>query len=99
MNKYNFIDRLNRKYFKSLENKKLIKKSISFNTTLKNSIRNKITSKLNEESKKHSKVILTKRCILTGRKSQINKNFNVSRLCLLRLFRKCSIPGIRKSSW
>ena len=99
MNKYILIDKLNRNYFKSSENKKIVKKGIIFNRILKSSVRNNISFNLNEESKKHSKVILTKRCILTGRKSKINRKFNVSRLCLLRLFRKCSIPGIRKSSW
>ena len=58
MNKYIFIDKLNRNYFKISENKKIVKKSITFNRILKSSIRNNIAFNLNEESKKHSKVIL-----------------------------------------
>lgn len=99
MNKYNNIDNYNRKKFYNLENKKFVKKSLVYNLSLKNSVRCQVSLNLHDNFKKHYKHVLTNRCFLSGRKSRINKNLNISRLCFLRLARKCFISGIRKSSW
>lgn len=82
-----------------LENKKLILKSISKNTSLTNSIRLNANLKLFNLSSKHSKIDSVNRCIFTGRKSKISKKYRFSRISFFKVASSGSIFGIRKSSW
>jgi ribosomal protein S14 len=99
MNKLTYKDNLRRRQNYKLENKKILKKSILYNLHLKNSVRINISSNLFSETKNHSKVILNNRCIISGRRSKVNKNLKFSRLCFIRYARSCFISGIRKSCW
>jgi ribosomal protein S14 len=79
------------------ENKKFVLKSIYKNLSLPKIIRwnssLKFTKNLNYS---HSCV---NRCVVTGRKKQINKKFRFSRLSFLKFARNGFISGIRKSAW
>lgn len=99
MNKLLYKDNKNRKKIYGVENKNFIKKNISKNFKFKNSIRINSNFSLFNSNNINSKVILNKRCILTGRNSKIAKNFNFSRISFLRISRLGYISGIRKSCW
>jgi len=46
-----------------------------------------------------SKVYITNRCTLTGRRKYINKFYRFSRIEFLKLARSGNISNLRKSTW
>lgn len=99
MNKFLYKDKNNRKNFYKKESLNFTKKIISKNLKLKNSIRINANFSLYNSKRSNFKVVLNKRCILTGRNSKIAKNFNFSRISFLSISRLGYISGIRKSYW
>lgn len=81
------------------ESKKFILKSIYKNTNVSKIIRWNSGLKFTIFSKSTFNTNLVNRCILTGRKKQIHKNFRFSRLSFLNLARNGYISGLSKSTW
>jgi len=93
-------DKKKRKKIQVSENINLIYKSISKNFNFKNSIRLNSNLRLTSLSTSYnSRINVTNRCIMSGRKSKIAKNLKFSRICLLNIVREGLLSGIRKSSW
>ena len=83
----------------NVEKQRLIIKSIYKNTNVSKLVRWNSGLKLTSISKVFNPTSLNNRCIITGRKKQINNLFRFSRLSFQRLARNGFISGIRKSVW
>ena len=81
------------------ENKKFILKSISKNNSLPKPIRWNSNLKFTDFLKTNNTIGLVNRCVLTGRKKKVNKNYRLSRLSFLKLARNGFISGLSKSTW
>jgi|TARA_B110000908_G_scaffold162289_1_gene207549 ribosomal protein S14 len=81
------------------ENKKIVLKSIYKNTNLPKIIRWNSGVKFTEMTKAGFASNFVNRCVMTGRKKQINKIFRFSRLSFLKLARNGFISGVSKSTW
>lgn len=81
------------------ENKKFVLKSIYKNTTLPKIIRWNSNLKFTELLKNSYLTSSVKRCVITGRKKKINKNYRLSRLSFLKFARNGFISGLTKSTW
>jgi small subunit ribosomal protein S14 len=92
-------DKQFRNEVKRFEQKRFILKSIIKNTYLAKLIRWKAVLKLIKLPSNASKVYITNRCILTGRRKYINKFYRFSRMEFLKLARSGNISNLRKSSW
>ena len=92
-------DKKKRKLGFNNENKKIVLKSIYKNTNLPKIIRWNSGVKLTDTAKAGFASGFVKRCVLTGRKKQINKKFRFSRLSFLKLARTGFISGVSKSTW
>ena len=84
---------------KKFERKRLILKSIIKNTYLADIIRWNAVLKLTKLPSNTSKVYITNRCTLTGRRKYINKFYRFSRIEFLKLARSGKISNLRKSTW
>ena len=90
-------DKRKRNEFKSREKCHMLLKSFSKNNNMSYLIRWSAASVLSDfPDNKYKSNSTVKRCLITGRKSKISKDFNVSRLVFLKLARKGAIPGIKK---
>jgi ribosomal protein S14 len=92
-------DKKKRKLGVNDENKKIVLKSIYKNTNLPKIIRWNSGVKFTAIGKAGFTSGFVNRCVLTGRKKQINKNFRFSRLSFLKLARTGFISGVSKSTW
>jgi len=92
-------DKQFRNYVKKFERKRSILKSIAKNTYLTNTIKWNAILQLTELPVKSSKVYVTNRCTLTGRRKYINKFYRFSRIEFLKLARTGNISNLRKSTW
>lgn len=88
-----------RNVVKNFENKKIILKSLNLNNNFKNFVIWNAYTLLISLPKNSSKTRIVDRCIFTGKKSCVNKNFKFSRLFFLKFARFCFIPGLFKSIW
>ena len=84
---------------KKFEQKRLILKSVIKNEYLGDLIRWNAQLELTQLPSNSSKVYLTNRCILTGRRKYINKFYKFSRIEFLKLARTGNISNLRKSTW
>jgi small subunit ribosomal protein S14 len=84
---------------KKFERKRLIFKSIIKNTYLADIVRWNAVLKFTQLPSNSSKVYLTNRCALTGRRKYINKFYRFSRIEFLKLARSGTISNLRKSTW
>ena len=84
---------------KKFERKRLILKSIIKNTYFADIIRWNAILKLTELPSRSSKVYITNRCMLTGRRKYINEFYRFSRIEFLKLARSGNISNLRKSTW
>jgi small subunit ribosomal protein S14 len=84
---------------KKFERKRLIFKSIIKNTYLADIVRWNAVLKFSQLPSNSSKVYLTNRCTLTGRRKYINKFYRFSRIEFLKLARSGTISNLRKSTW
>jgi small subunit ribosomal protein S14 len=84
---------------KKFERKRLIFKSIIKNTYLADIVRWNAVLKFAQLPSNSSKVYLTNRCVLTGRRKYINKFYRFSRIEFLKLARSGTISNLRKSTW
>ena len=84
---------------KKFEQKRLILKSVIKNEYLGDLIRWNAQLELTQLPSNSSKVYLTNRCILTGRRKHINKFYKFSRIEFLKLARTGNISNLRKSTW
>ena len=92
-------DKKNRKTIKQSELKHFILKQISTNSNFLKTIRWNALYKISDISKKNSKTIISKRCILTTNKKTFHKFSNFSRTVFLKLVKSGYISGMRKSSF
>ena len=92
-------DKKRRQMVADLEIKRIILKSIVRNHNLLNKIRWSANIELSGLPLNSSKCRVVNRCVLTGRKSKVNKYYNFSRLSFLRLARNGLITGLKKASW
>jgi len=99
MKKFYQKEKKNRADVYSLENIRLILKSIVKNMKLVNITRWNAVLRLSSLSKKGAKTRLVNRCILTSRKGRSTNSYRFSRLVFLRLVRSGNISGLTKSTW
>ena len=92
-------DKQFRSNVKKFERKRLILKSIIKNTYLTDLIKWNAILKLTQLPSNSSKVYVTNRCTLTGRRKYINKFYRFSRIEFLKLARLGKISNLRKSTW
>lgn len=92
-------DKQYRLEIKKFERKRLILKSIIKNAYLADLIRWNAVLKLTQLPTNSSKVYVTNRCTLTGRRKYINKFYRFSRIEFLKLARSGNISNLRKSTW
>jgi len=92
-------DKQSRSDVKKFERKRLILKSIIKNTYLTDLTKWNAILKLTQLPSNSSKVYITNRCTLTGRRKYINKFYRFSRIEFLKLARSGNISNLRKSSW
>jgi len=92
-------DKQFRSSVKKFERKRIILKSIIKNTYLTDLVKWKAILKLTQLPSNSSKVYLTNRCVLTGRRKYINKFYRFSRIEFLKLARSGNISNLRKSTW
>jgi small subunit ribosomal protein S14 len=92
-------DKQFRSNVKKFERKRLILKSIIKNTYLTDLIKWNAILKLTQLPSNSSKVYVTNRCTLTGRRKYINKFYRFSRIEFLKLARSGKISNLRKSTW
>lgn len=92
-------DKQFRSNVKKFERKRLILKSIIKNTYLTDLIKWNAIIKLTQLPSNSSKVYVTNRCTLTGRRKYINKFYRFSRIEFLKLARSGKICSLRKSTW
>jgi small subunit ribosomal protein S14 len=92
-------DKQFRSSVKNFEQKRLILKSIIKNTYLIDLVRWNAILKLTQLPSNSSKVYITNRCTLTGRRKYINKFYRFSRIEFLKLARSGNISNLRKSTW
>jgi ribosomal protein S14 len=97
MNKHVYKDLQKRKYVLKAETKQIVLKSIKKNERLAKATRWNASIALTKNSITEFPVKLKKRCIVTGRKNILNKNYRLSRLSFLRHARKGLISGLQKS--
>lgn len=81
------------------ENKKFVLKSIYKNLSLSKMVRWNSSLKFTKFLNNIHTTCLVNRCVITGRKKQINRNFRFSRLSFLKFARNGFISGITKSTW
>lgn len=89
-------DKKKRKIVYKYNSLKFIIKNISLNKNFNTTLRWNINFYLSNLPKNSSKTVISNRCIITGRKSSINKKFKLSRLSLLRQSRSGKISGLLK---
>ena len=89
----------NRFWVKTFEKKKLVYKIVKFSKIVNIEIKKNSEYEHLYLSKKTSSVRLTKRCILTNKKSIFNKNIRISRFMFLKYARLNLIYGIKKNFW
>ena len=99
MIKHLYKDKKKRHLILTNENKQFILKSIYKNTNVLKTIRWNSGLKFTTFKKSNYKTNLVNRCVITGRKKQINKNFRFSRLSFLKLARNGYVSGLIKSTW
>lgn len=92
-------DKQFRSNVKKFERKRLILKSIIKNTYLTDLVKWNAIIKLTQLPSNSSKVYVTNRCTLTGRRKYINKFYRFSRIEFLKLARSGKICNLRKSTW
>ena len=93
-------DKKTRKNFKKTEKKFFIYKTISNNSSLPDLVRFNALNLLNQMSPNlSSKTRISNRCVFTTNKKKFNKLSNFSRIVTLKLAKKQSIHGLKKSSW
>jgi small subunit ribosomal protein S14 len=92
-------DKLKRKCYLTLfEKREKIKRKLK-NREQNISVRYKDQIELNKLSKNSSKVRLSNRCLITGRTHSVLKSFRISRIKLRELISIGLINGTKKSSW
>ena len=84
---------------KKLERRRSILKSIVKNEYLGDLVRWNARLRLTQLPSHCSKVYLTNRCTLTGRRKSFNNFYKFSRIEFLKLARSGNISNLRKSSW
>lgn len=92
-------DKCKRQMVSDFEIKRVVLKSIIRNQNLLDRTRWSANIELSGLPVNSSKCRVVNRCLLTGRKSKVNKLYNFSRLSFLRLARNGLIVGLKKSSW
>jgi small subunit ribosomal protein S14 len=92
-------DKRFRSNVKKFERKRLILKSIIKNMYLTDLVKWNAILKLTQLPSNSSKVYVTNRCTLTGRRKYINKFYRFSRIEFLKLARSGNISNLRKSTW
>lgn len=97
MNKHAYKDLQKRKSVLTSETKQIILKSIKKNEKLVKATRWNASITLTDKQIPTFPVQLKKRCIVTGRKNILNKNYRLSRLSFLRYARNGLISGLKKS--
>lgn len=85
--------------YSKLEKKRLVLKSISFNTKIDKKIRWKIQKKFNELPTKSSITRVKNICIITGRSRSVIRFLRISRIQLKKFISKGLLPGLAKYSW
>jgi len=99
MKKLNHKDKKTRKSVLESENKRFILKNIIKNKNLYPTIKWNAINELDNLLKNSSKVKLSNRCIITGRKKSIIKKFKFSRISFLKYVRIGNLSGIKKSTF
>ena len=97
MNKHVHKDLQKRKAVLQSETKQIVLKSIKKNERLSKATRWNASIALTEKNGLEFSVKLKKRCVVTGRKNILNKNYRLSRLSFLRHARNGLISGLKKS--
>lgn len=92
-------DKCKRQMVSDFEIKRVVLKSIIRNQNLLDRTRWSANIELSGLPVNSSKCRVVNRCLLTGRKSKVNKLYNFSRLSFLRLARNGLIVGLKKASW
>lgn len=92
-------DKQFRSYVKKSERKRLILKSIIKNAYLTDLVKWNAILKLTQLPSNSSKISVTNRCVLTGRRKYLNKLYRFSRIEFLKLARSGDISNLRKSTW
>jgi ribosomal protein S14 len=82
-----------------IENKIFVLKSIYKNTSVPKPVRWNSSLKFSEFLKNNYSTSFVNRCVITGRKKKVNKNFRLSRLSFLKFSRNGFISGLTKSTW
>lgn len=88
-----------RKNLLIVEKNKFVSKTLINNYNFNNKIKNKFCCNLYKKLNSSYETQLNNRCIITGRKKNLNKFFKFSRLVFLRLVRSGHLFGFMKSSW
>jgi len=81
------------------ENKRLILKNIIKTKDFYSTLKWNAVLKLSDLSKKSSKVKISNRCIITGRKKSMINFFKFSRISFLKYSRLGKIYGVKKSTF
>ena len=97
MNKHIYKDMQKRKSVVKSETKQIILKSIKKNEKLIKATRWNAAVTLNNKIYYTFPTQIKKRCVMTGRKNILNKNFRLSRLSFLKHARNGLITGLKKS--
>ena len=90
-------DKSNRKSYKLLENKRKVYKALVSNDFLDVGRKELVKDKMSNIGFKFTRVV--NRCIFTGRKRGILREFKISRYNFKELAQKGYLEGVKKSSW
>ncbi len=89
-------DKKNRIFFKKLEFKKLLSKALLFDLNLPYDLRGNIFDIIKKYQRKHSKVQLRNRCVVSNRARYLFTRYKVSRLAFNKLVVLRRIVGVYK---
>ncbi len=92
-------DKKNRIFFKKLEFKKLLSKALLFDLNLPYDLRGNIFDIIKKYQRKHSKVQLRNRCVVSNRARYLFTRYKVSRLAFNKLVVLRRIVGVYKCIW
>ena len=99
MNKLVSKDKIKRYKYYDLEKKKSVLRHIVQNSFFSNVIRWNAQEKLLELSKIGSISTIRNRCIVSGHRTSLLKDYKVSRYVFMRLSRNGNFYGVKKASW
>ena len=98
-NLWNSIDNFKRQVFLKGELKKLILKSVKKSKSINYSRRYQASYYLSNLPRINSKVVLSNRCVVSGRIWSVNRRTKYSRFVFRKEVASSNLPGCKRASW